>query len=330
MSRFLIGIRVANYLGAGEGHLNRCVNIRKHIKHSVIWFLDKKEKKILTFYPKDRVCIELDKSKLDKSITECNKKKISLMLVDSYAIKKSALEKLNKKVFTSLIIDSYKNTFANIIISPQSLKLKKLKKIIYLIGTKFAPVNFIKGKNLKKKNSILVSMGMYDSKGITLKIVKVLIKNYKKNCINFDTIITLGKKSPFLKKIKEEIKSYKNKIHLKVDAKRMDLIYEKSLFAIGAPGLSHLERLATGVPSILVAQNKNHNLLVDSWNVKDCSISCKNNITSIEKAIFKMLKEKNLREKIIKQGLKAVDGKGAIRIANEIDKFLINNKRANT
>ena len=36
-------------------------------------------------------------------------------------------------------------------------------------------------------------MGMYDSKGITSKIIKVLKKHYKKKSINFDTIITLVK-----------------------------------------------------------------------------------------------------------------------------------------
>ena len=40
----------------------------------------------------------------------------------------------------------------------------------------------------------------------------------------------MGKTSPFLKKIKEEIKEYKNKISLKVNAENMDLIYAKSYF----------------------------------------------------------------------------------------------------
>ncbi len=323
---FVIGIRVANYVGAGQGHLNRCINIRKHLKHQVIWFLDKKEKKILTLYPKDKIYVESNKFRLDKSIIECKKKNINLMLVDSYALKKNTLNKLNKIVFTSLIIDSYKKIYANIVISPQPLKFDKLKNITYLIGEKFAPIEFIKRKKLKIKNTLLVSMGMYDSKGITLKIIKVLKKHYKKKSINFDTIITLGKKSPFLKKIKEEIKEHKNKIYLKVDAKNMDLIYRKSYFAIGAPGLSHFERLAYGVPSILIAQNKKHRLLVEKWNAKNCSMGCKNNMISIEKSILKMLNESKVRNKIMQQGIKFVDGKGSIRIANEINKFLLNNK----
>ena len=60
-------------------------------------------------------------------------------------------------------------------------KFHKLENVIYLTGTKFAPIDFIKRKNSTIRNSLLVSMGMFDRKGITLKIVKVLIKTIKKN-----------------------------------------------------------------------------------------------------------------------------------------------------
>ena len=265
---YLIGIRLANYLEAGKGHLNRCINIREHFKHTVIWFLDKKEKKIKNLYPKDKIFIESGKSKVDKCMSQCKKKKISLILIDSYDIKKNTLEKLNKIVFTSIILDNYKKLYANVIISTQMFQSNRLDNVTYLTGTKFAPINYTNRENSTVRNALLVSMGMYDRKGITLKIVKVLKKHYKKKSINFDTIVTLGKKSPFLKQIKAEIKGYTNKINLKVDAESMSLIYEKCFFALGAPGISHLERLAYGVPSILIAQNNKHRLLVEKWNEK--------------------------------------------------------------
>ena len=114
---FLIGIRVANYSGAGQGHLNRCINIRKHLNQKVVWFLDKKRKKVLNLFPQDKLFIEPKKSRIDKCIPQCKKKKrINLMLIDSYAILKNTLEKLNKIVFTAIVLDSYKKIYANIII----------------------------------------------------------------------------------------------------------------------------------------------------------------------------------------------------------------------
>ncbi len=322
---FLIGMRVANYRGSGEGHINRCIVIRKYLEHRIIWFLDKPEKKIFNFFPRDKVHIEKSKEEIDKSIELCKKKYISMMLIDSYAIKKNILEKLNKTVITSVILDSYENINANILISPQPITFKKVKNIRYFIGPKFAPVD-LKKSTISKEKTFLVSMGMYDSKGVTLKIINVIKKNYKKKIFNFNTIITLGKKSPILKQVKEEIKKYKDNIQLIIEAENMNSIYEKCQFAIGAPGLSYLERLAVGVPSILISQSKRHDYLIKKWKSKNCAIEAKDNLVSIEKAILQMETNKKLRQNIRQQGLKNVDGKGALRIANEITRYLINYK----
>ena len=50
----------------------------------------------------------------------------------------------------------------------------RLDNVTYLTGTKFAPINYTNRENSTVRNALLVSMGMYDRKGITLKIVKVL------------------------------------------------------------------------------------------------------------------------------------------------------------
>ena len=100
------------------------------------------------------------------------------MLVDSYDIKKNTLNKLNKIVFTSIILDNYKKLYANVIISTQPLKFDRLKNYLSY-RKKFAPIEFIKEK-FKVRNTLLVSMGMYDSKGITLKNNKSIKKHYKK------------------------------------------------------------------------------------------------------------------------------------------------------
>ena len=44
----------------------------------------------------------------------------------------------------------------------------------------------------------------------------------------------------------------------------MNSIY-KNLFAIGAPGISQAERLASGVPTILISQNILHKKIIDNW-----------------------------------------------------------------
>ena len=43
----------------------------------------------------------------------------------------------------------------------------------------------------------------------------------------------------------------------------MEDIYKYCKIAIGAPGLSYLERLASGLPSLLIPQPKTHDSLID-------------------------------------------------------------------
>ena len=321
---FLIGIRVANYLGSGAGHLNRCIEIRKCLKSHVTWFLDDYEKKISHLFPEDKIFIEHGKESLTKSIEVCKKNKVNLMLVDSYIINNDELKNLKDELFTVFLNDRQTEANINMFICPQPINLNFKKNIKYLVGPRFAPISFSKNRKINYNRFILVSMGMYDSKGVTLEIVKVLKKLYEKRQINFKTFITLGSNSPILNNLKREISKSKDKITLQIDTKNMYEIYNKCVFAIGAPGLSHLERLASGLPSILISQTKNHELLINKWKQKWCALVSQNNRSSIERAILKMNNSKRLRKKIGLQGQLNVDGKGAARISNHLTELLKN------
>ena len=102
----------------------------------------------------------------------------------------------------------------------------------------------------------------------------------------------------------------------------MSKIYNNSSIAIGAPGLSHMERLYFGIPTILIPQNDIHTSIVDKWVDIGCAIKSKNSISLIEKKIFSIIENSNIRNNLIKNGTSLVDGKGALRIAKEILKLV--------
>ena len=101
----------------------------------------------------------------------------------------------------------------------------------------------------------------------------------------------------------------------------MNAIYKKTFFAIGAPGLSHAERLAAGVPSILISQNILHNKIINEWVDMRCAIKSNKTKNSIKYNINLIISNQELRNKIIKNGKEKIDGKGAERIAKEIGKI---------
>ena len=196
-----IAIRVANYKEAGEGHINRCLMIRKFINSKVTWFLDTKSPKIAKNYRKDEVILEDSPKKVNFLVDHIRKKNKSLILVDSYMISNLDIMKINAIAKTCVLLDEDRKLTTEIVICPHLLKFNVCKAENFLIGPKYTPVNIpekYKRKIKKKNNTILVSMGSFDSKGVTLKIVQILKKLYDNKELNINTLVALGKTSPII------------------------------------------------------------------------------------------------------------------------------------
>ena len=99
-------------------------------------------------------------------------------------------------------------------------------------------------------------------------------------------------------------------------------IRDRCNIAIGAPGLSYMERLASGIPNILIPQNNIHIDLIDKWVSLGCAIKAENSIRSIQDSLNLLILDNVLKTKLIKTGHKFIDGKGGIRIVEEIKKLV--------
>ncbi|MBT3938533.1 MAG: hypothetical protein HOF44_02355, partial [Pelagibacterales bacterium] len=95
-----------------------------------------------------------------------------------------------------------------------------------------------------------------------------------------------------------------------------------SSIAIGAPGLSHMERLYFGIPTILIAQNNIHESIIDKWVNIGCALKSVNTISMIEKKLLYIIENRNIRNNLIQNGRNLVDGKGALRIAKAMLKIV--------
>jgi len=321
-----LGIRVANSITSGRGHFERCFSISNHISSKIFWFLDEKnefcESKI---NKKDDIIYEKDSTQLSSMIKAVAENKINIIMLDSYNINFDSISNLSKKIPVCIFQDTNKLIDVQMIICPQPIEIEKHANTISLCGPRFAPIsNKFIVHNLDNKNdtlNILISMGAYDSLGITLNIIKAIKKlsfSFKKV---IKTTIVLGAGSPIINKIEKLIKEDSN-FNLIIDVKNMSEIYNNFTIAIGAPGLSHMERLYFGLPTVLIAQNDVHESLIDKWVDLRCAIKSRNCIKLIEKKLLYVIKNKEIRNHLIKNGKKLVDGKGAFRIAEAILKLL--------
>tara|TARA_E500000178_G_C16986393_1_gene738463 strand:+ start:242 stop:1219 length:978 start_codon:yes stop_codon:yes gene_type:complete len=322
-----IAIRVANYNNSGRGHISRCANIRKFLGKRVIWFLDKPSCFLKNQFPDDIYYIEKIENSISNLKTRIKKDLIGLILVDSYKIKSPILNSLNNTIPVAVILDNFKKINVDIIISVNPTEHRSYRGKENLLGAKYAPVLYNKTNKCYKKNKILISMGLIDKAEVTLKAIKALKRLYKKKLIYHNTIITIGKDSPIIRNIEKEIYEYKKYFKLFIDEKNISDIYQQTLFAVGAPGVSQLERLLFGVPTILVHQNNLHKNIIKDWVEKECAIMASSRISSIENKILKIYNGKKIRTKMIKNGKKHVDGLGSKRISRKLTQYLENNGR---
>ena len=63
-----------------------------------------------------------------------------------------------------------------------------------------------------------------------------------------------------------------------------------------------------------------HKILIKNWVDNQCAISSKVTLISLRATILKLLNDEELRKKIIFNGKRMVDGKGASRVAKFIVK----------
>ena len=129
------------------------------------------------------------------------------------------------------------------------------------IGPKFSLLRdeFLKfNKNFKNKYQILINFGGADSDNFTQHVVDILCGLLDINELSIKIII--GKDYPFQRELTRKINNIGSQIRLVQDPKNIAEEIAECEIAIGAGGVSLLERSSLGVPSILyaIAENQKH------------------------------------------------------------------------
>ena len=314
-----LGIRVSSTSSSGRGHFERCLAIRSHLTEKVFWFIDHESEYVKNkIYKTDELFFEDGKDKYNNLKNNLKNNFINCILLDNYFIDSKNINKICNNIPLLVFMDEYKNIEADVLICSQPISFSSIRGVKYLIGPKYAPISkkFLINKN-KINNKILIAFGAYDSKGLTLTVIRSIKKIIVDSSYDLNIVITLTRDSPIIDQVKREIKDFYN-FELVLDTKKMEDIYQSCNIAIGAPGLSYLERMASGIPSILISQNNIQSNLIDKWVELGCGIRAENCIKSIENALKKLIVNDNIRQELILKGKKIIDGKGAERIAKEI------------
>jgi len=198
----------------------------------------------------------------DETISIVKDKEVEWLIVDHYALDHNWEEKLrpytkkimviddlaNRKHDCDLLLDqNYINNKSryNDLLSPDTVKLLDPK---YALLRK----EFVENKNNRRQGNtikrVFVFFGGTDPDNLTKLALKALTKPKLKHLL---VDVVIGSANPHQSELKKEIEKHSNiKLHIQVD--NIAELMSKADLAIGAGGATTWERMALGLPSIVI------------------------------------------------------------------------------
>ena len=314
----------------GLGHIFRTLNLVENLSNEKIFFLIEDYggvKKIL----KDRNCKntfflkknETNEYKKLEIIEHIKKLEIDVIIIDWAKLNNSIINTVKKYAKTVIITDLKNKDFnvdlvINGFIGFKNSVTKNKFGVKCLLGPKYQILNnkFRKFKKSSNQITILTTFGGFDEKNISLKFLKSLLKSGK----TIKTRVILGQSTPNNKKINNIAKEMNNFVEIKKNTNEMYEEITSTKFGICSGGLTTYEFASMKIPFIILCQHKHQLLTANEWEKQGFgkNLGVYNKIS--EREILEII-EKIENNNIIFKNKITVDGKGALRVANEIRKL---------
>ena len=350
-----IVFRVDSSIKIGSGHLVRCINLAKELikKNISISFLSrahlgnlnelvKKEGFNLITLKKKDIYDESDedysswlgvsqKDDAIESIDAMGNLECDLLIIDHYGIDHEWEKTLKNKAKKILVIDDLANRKHecdflldhNYRIDSKKRYLNLIQeKTELLVGPEFALLNeaFYQNRKIKKySEKEYINLFIFLSSNIRQDLIYRFIKILEKKDFNkIKTHIVLGKNASIISNIRE-IKRENPNINFYEYLPNLAKLMVNSDIAIGAGGVTTLERMCVGLPSIVISIAENQEeICIDLQKLKLIDYLGKAHDVKdedIRSALLKIISDrKYLREHSLKiQSF--VDGLGAKRLA---------------
>ena len=315
--------RVSTDPVAGLGHLSRMLAFRRVFREKVHWFVDPGTKKNIGkyFLGHDNVHEEAAVDCIRQLLSQNSLVENSLIVCDSYNI---CLESLGwTKTPTVYFTDSDIGLAPKHVIAVNCQPGAKSSKC-RLAGPNFYPIDTRGKKQLAFEYrcasfpiSCLIGFGSADTRNITSVAIEALLSDANLRKI-VQPICLLGPYFDNIETVEKLLKNFPKSKIIRNCRSLLDVPFDCGI-AVGAPGISHAERLYGGMATVLVPQNDSHVSLCMDWQQKECALFAGPDPEQITHQINELISGQFKRaERISRKGQKLIDGKGASRILNEV------------
>ena len=310
--------RTASAPEVGGGHVMRCISIGRELnKYQTVHFLLCKGGDSWIDYIKYYGMT----ASIYKSPIEVRNKNI---LVDGYNFSKSEIQAWSEQCKNMAFIDDCNMAprSASLVISTRTgdLKSNKKEQKVFLSGPKYALLapEYIGKHPVKSRTivrNILVSCGLQDSNNYVSKILSALSES------NFDgnVNVAIGSQAPNLQKLLHSVNNYHFSVSVTLDSNGLYDLLMQSDMVIGTGGVSLLERMAIGRPSVTIIAAENQRNQAE-WSEKVGATVLVDPIKQqfqhdLRGAIDLLLKSEEKRLEMSVNGSSFIDGRGSERVA---------------
>lgn len=314
-------LRVASHSRHGGGHLARIRVLAKALKvagEEVTLVLDQGANAA-------KQVIQGDSLRFCK-VAEALQGQFSGIVLDGYEIIRNEVSLWINRAAPVVVIDDFLNPPAGVslvINSAPHLVGGQVNGIRALLGSRYALVDPIYASLPDKDRSkpvqrLLVSFGRIDPDNLTERTLAALAM------LQYPPIVevVIASRSPHRKAVEAALRRLGNASTLTFDAP--NLIEQLALadLAIGAGGVSLLERMAAGVPSVSIAIVDNQRAFVEGANIAGGTIGIGDikdaSVKSLNSLIKNIIMDASLRSEMAVNARCIVDGHGPNRVVEEL------------
>jgi hypothetical protein len=254
---------------------------------------------------------------------------VAAAVFDGYIFPEENRCEVAKRGFLAEIVDEPGPTFGHAVVSPGLAGQASDfcgSATEFLIGGQFALLRATYAeahRRASERNSpaecrhLLVQFGAFDSQNATAFVVDALATLAPRPHIT----VVIGSRAPALAALRARAADMGN-VDILTDVDDMASIYERCDLAIGAAGVSLLERMCCGLPSIVLtlAPNQIANAVgaASHGAAEYCGPLERISKEKILETAKDLIGQLNRREQLRRNGLALIDGRGAARVAQRL------------
>lgn len=168
---------------------------------------------------------------------------------------------------------------------------------------------------------VVVTFGARDSRNATNLVLDAL-DELVTDGFSPEVTVVLGGRAPHLNDIRKKVEMLGERVALRVDVTDMPSVLCEADLVVGAGGVSLLERMACGVPSITITTAANQRGAVVSAANKRATVDAgplsSLSTSEVASLISKVSADREARDDMAQCGRTLVDGLGAQRVAREL------------